>query len=68
MLSSSSYELRSSAKGQIMSECIYEIIDFPKYHQNFLIDICPGMFYRLGTYVNCYGPLLILLITEKKCT
>ena len=36
-------------KGQIMSECIYEIIDFPKYHQKILIDFCPGRFYRLGT-------------------
>ena len=33
-------------KGQIISECIYEIIDFPKY-QN-LIDFCPERFYRLG--------------------
>ena len=23
------------AKGQMKAECIYEIIDFPKYHQNF---------------------------------
>ena len=31
--------------GQIMSECIYEIIDFPKYHWKFLIDFSPGRFY-----------------------
>ena len=36
-------------KGQIMSECIYEIIDFPKYHQRKLIDFCPRWLYRLGT-------------------
>ena len=36
-------------KGQIMSECIYEITNFPKYHRNFLIDFCPGRIYRLGT-------------------
>ena len=36
-------------KGQMKSECIYEIIDFPKYHQKNLIDFCPGRFYRLGT-------------------
>ena len=36
-------------KGQIMSECIYEIINFPKYHRKNLIDFCPGRFYRLGT-------------------
>ena len=50
-----------------MSECIHEIIDFPKYHQKYLRDFCPGRFYRLGTYVDCYAPSLILLITEKKC-
>ena len=31
-------------KGQIMSECIYEIIDFPKYYQKNLIDFCPRRF------------------------
>ena len=30
------------------SECIYEIIDFPKYHPNDLIDFCPGRLFRLG--------------------
>ena len=42
------YGFLAAGKGQIMSECIYEIIDFTKYHQNFLIDFCPGRFYRLG--------------------
>ena len=32
-------------KGQIMSECIYEIIDFPNYHRKNLIDFYPGRFY-----------------------
>ena len=36
-------------KGQIISECIYEIIDFPKNPPKNLIDFCPGRFYRLGT-------------------
>ena len=36
-------------KGQIMSECTYEIINFPKYHRKNLIDICPRRFHRLGT-------------------
>ena len=27
-------------KGQIMSEYIYEIINFPKYHRKNLIDFC----------------------------
>ena len=38
--------LTIQAKGQIISECIYEIIDFPKYHQKHLIDFCPE--FRLG--------------------
>ena len=39
----------ASSKGQIKSECIYDIMDFPKYHRKNLIDFCPGRFYRLGT-------------------
>ncbi len=35
-------------KGQIKSECIYEIIDFPKYHRKNLIDFCPERLFRLG--------------------
>ena len=42
-------ELKIHSKGQIMSECIYEIIDFPKYHRKNLTDFWPGRFYRLGT-------------------
>ena len=38
----------SYAKGQMKSECIYEIIDFPKYHQKNLIDFCPESLFRLG--------------------
>ena len=33
----------SATKGQMKSECIYEIIDFPKYHQKFLINFRLGM-------------------------
>ena len=33
-------------KGQMKSECIYKIFDFPKYHQKHLIDFCPE--FRLG--------------------
>ena len=33
------------AKGQMKSECIYEIINFPKYHRKDLIDFCH---FRLG--------------------
>ena len=28
------------------SECIYEIIDFPKYHRKNLIDFCPESLFR----------------------
>ena len=30
------------------SECIYEIINFQKYHQQNLIDFCPESLFRLG--------------------
>ena len=30
----------SATKGQKMSECIYEILNFPEYHQKKLIDFC----------------------------
>ena len=39
---------RSTTKGQVKSECIYEIIDFPKYHRKNLIDFCPESLFRLG--------------------
>ena len=45
---SSFYMTWTETKGQIMSECIYEIIDFPKYHQKNLIDFCPERLFRLG--------------------
>ena len=35
-------------KGQMKSECIYEIIDLPKYRLKDLIDFCPGRLFRLG--------------------
>ena len=39
----------SSTKGQLMSKCIFEIINFSKYHRK---NICPGRFYRLGMYMQ----------------
>ena len=39
--------LLGSCKGQMMSECIYEIIDFPKYHRKNLPDFCPENLLRL---------------------
>ena len=35
-------------KGQMKSECIFEITHFPKYHRKKLIDFCPKRFFRLG--------------------
>ena len=63
------FTIKYLAKGQMKSECIYEIIDFPKYHWKNLIDFCPGRFYRLGTYVDCCAPLLICIAHywEKVC-
>ena len=49
-------------KGQMKSECIYEIIDFPKYHRKNLIDFCPVSLFRLGmlcTHLNSV-PLRII--------
>ena len=62
------YLQENTTKGQIMSECIYEINNFPKCHQKNLVHFCPGRFYRLGTYADCKcnAPLLILLIAETK--
>ena len=48
-------------KGQIMSKCIYEIIDFPKYHWKNLLDFCPGRFYRPTRYM--WFVLIILKAT-----
>ena len=35
-------------KGQMKSEYIYEIINFPKYHQKYLINFCPESLFKLG--------------------
>ena len=43
-----------SSKGQMKSECIYEIINFPKYHSKYLIDFCPESLFRLAP---CLSPL-----------
>ena len=41
-------DLLKPSKGQMKSEYIYEIIDFPKYHRKNLIDFCPESLFRLG--------------------
>ena len=41
-------EKLSIAKGQMKSECIYEIIDFPKYHGKNVINFCPEMLFKIG--------------------
>ena len=58
------WSLDPTCKGQIMSKCIYEIINFPRYQQKHLIDFCPGRFYRLGT---CDLFLIILKATLLQC-
>ena len=50
-------------KGQMKSECIYEIFDFPKYHRKNLIDFCPERLFRLGmlcTHLSCRVALSII--------
>ena len=47
MIIENTYKL---AKGQMKSECIFEIIDFPKYHWKRLLDFYPERLFRLGTY------------------
>ena len=42
------FKIRWVCKGQMKSKCIYEIIDFPKYHRKYLIDFCPASLFRLG--------------------
>ena len=44
----------STTKGQIMSECIYEIINFPKNHRKILIDFCQN--FLNGPVKDCLGP------------
>ena len=42
------FKIQWVCKGQMRLECIYEIIDFPKYHRKYLIDFCPASLFRLG--------------------
>ena len=43
-------------KDQMKSECIYEIIDIPKYHQIYLIDFYPESLFRLGMLCSMHSP------------
>ena len=52
------------AKGQMKSECIYEIIDFPKYQRKNLIDFCPESLFRLGI-LRTHLSRVALRITKK---
>ena len=40
--------VRPIPKGQMKSECIYQIIDFPKYQRKNLMDSYPESLFRLG--------------------
>ena len=39
-------------KGQMKSDCIYEIIDFPKYHRKKLTDFCPKIFFFFNRHYS----------------
>ena len=49
-------------KGHMKSECIYEIIDFPKYHQKNLIDFCPERLFRLVMLCTHQSRVLLRII------
>ena len=46
-------------KGQMRSECIYETIYFPKYHQKNSIDFCTESLFRLGMLCTLTGKSMI---------
>ena len=43
----------ANIKGHMKSECMHEIINFPKYCQKHLIFFCPESLFRLG--MLCYA-------------
>ena len=43
----------ANIKGHMKSECMHEIINFPKYCQKDLIFFCPESLFRLG--MLCYA-------------
>ena len=49
-------------KGQMKSECIYEIIDFPKYHRKNLTDFCPESLFRLGMFCTHLSRVSLIII------
>ena len=49
-------------KGQMKSECIYEIIDFPKYHRKNLTDFCPESLFRLGMFCTQLSRVALIII------
>ena len=51
-------------KGQMKSECIYEIIDFPKYHRKNLIDFCLKSLFRLRYVKRLSRVALRIFITN----
>ena len=60
--------ISTAAKGQMKSECIYEIIDFPKYHQKNLIDFSPESLFRLGMLCTHLSRVALRIIkTNHMC-
>ena len=55
-------EVPGKLKGQIKSECIYEIMVFPKYHRKNLIDFCPESLFRLGMICTHLGRVALRII------
>ena len=45
-----------------MSECIYEIINFPKYHWKNLIDFCPARLFRLSMLCTHLSRVVLRII------
>ena len=44
------------------SECIYEIVHFPKYHRKNLIDFCPERLFRLGMLCTHLSRVTLFII------
>ena len=54
--------LKIPAKGQMKSKCIYEIIDFPKYHPKNLIDFCSESLFGLGMVCTHLSRVVLRII------
>ena len=46
----------ANIKGQMKSDCMYEIINFPKHCRKDLIYFCPESLFRLGMLCSMHSP------------